>query len=56
LRRDFAIPPQLEPAVIAGFGYPAKKGNRTKKGAKIPLEEMVSLEKYSNKFDTTPLR
>ena len=49
LRRDFGIPQQLEPTVIAGFGYPARKITGRKKARKS-LEELVSLEKYGNKF------
>lgn len=55
LRRDFAIPAQLEPTVIPGFGYPAKKITGRRKARK-PLEEVVSLEKYGNKFDPNSLR
>ena len=54
LRRDYAIPAQLNPTVIAGFGYPAKKITGHKKARK-PLEEVVSLEKYGNKFDLKSL-
>ena len=54
-RPDFAIPPQLEPTVVAGFGYPAKKITGRRKERKS-LEEIVSLEKYGNKFDPNSLR
>lgn len=55
LRRDFAIPPKLEPTVIAGFGYPVKKITGRKKARKS-LEEVVSLEKYGYKFDVKSLK
>ena len=55
LRRDFAIPVQLEPTLVAGFGYPVKKITGRKKARKS-LEEIVSLEKYGNKFDPNSLR
>ncbi|HUI22879.1 MAG TPA: nitroreductase family protein [Nitrososphaerales archaeon] len=48
LRRDFAIPPELKPTAVLGFGYPAKqiKGKKKRK----PLEELVSLEKYGSPY------
>jgi nitroreductase len=54
LRRDFVIPAQLEPTLIAGFGYPAKKITGHKKARK-PLEELISVEKYGNKFNQNSL-
>lgn len=53
-RRDFGIPPQLQPTVVAGFGYPAKKVSGRKK-ARNSLEDMVSLGKYGKKFDSKSL-
>ena len=50
LKKDFDIPNNLEPTVIIGFGYPAKKITGKRKNRK-PLEEIVYLEKYGNKFD-----
>ena len=48
LRRDFGIPPELKPAVVLGFGYPARKirGRKSRK----PLEELVSVEFYGKRF------
>jgi len=48
LRRDFGIPQELKPAAVLGFGYPVKKikGKKNRK----PLEELVSLEKYGNRY------
>ena len=48
LRRDFGIPPDLKPAAVLGFGYPARK-IRGKKSRK-PIEELVSAEFYGRKF------
>jgi len=48
LRRDFGIPQELKPAAVLGFGYPVRriKGKKSRK----PLEELVSAERYGNKF------
>jgi nitroreductase len=48
LRRDFAIPQELKPAAVLGFGYPTRKikGKKSRK----PLEELVSAESYGNSF------
>ena len=53
-RQDFAIPAQLSPTVVVGFGYPAKKitGKRKKRA---PLEDLAFLEKYGNKLDRSKL-
>ena len=45
LRNDFAIPKDLNPTVIVGFGYPAKKIVGKKK-KRLPLNELVYYEKY----------
>ena len=50
MRKDYAIPPDLEPSIVVGFGYPAKKITGKKKNRK-PLEEIAFLEKFGNKFD-----
>ena len=44
LRRDFAIPESLLPAIVVGFGYPRRKllGRKSRK----PLSEMAFLERY----------
>lgn len=50
IRRDFNIPSELNPSIIVGFGYPAKKitGKKNRK----PLNEIVFLGKYGNRFDS----
>jgi nitroreductase len=52
-RRDFNIPNNLSPTIVVGFGYPAKKllGKKNRK----PLSELVSLERYGNKFSSDKL-
>jgi nitroreductase len=44
LKRDFGIPEALNPAIVVGFGYPAKKliGKKSRK----PLSEIAFLEKF----------
>lgn len=49
LRRDFQIPKEMNPSVIVGFGYPARKVSGKKKNRK-PLTEIAFLEKYGNNF------
>ncbi|MEO9295639.1 MAG: nitroreductase family protein [Nitrososphaera sp.] len=46
LRRDFAIPNELNIALIAGFGYPAKK--LVSKKSRAPLNELVYYGRYGN--------
>jgi nitroreductase len=45
LREDFAIPADLNPAVIAGFGYPARKLTGKRKN-RLPRDNLVFYEKY----------
>lgn len=49
MRKDFAIPTQLSPTAVVGFGYPMKmilgKKNR------MPISELAFVEKYGKKFD-----
>jgi nitroreductase len=49
IRRDFNVPKEMNPSIIVGFGYPAKKiiGRKTRK----PLSDIVFLGKYGNRFD-----
>jgi nitroreductase len=47
-RSDFAIPQDLNPSMITGFGYPARK--LTGKKSRVPLGEIAFLEKYGNKL------
>lgn len=46
LRKDFNIPREINPTVVAGFGYPARKlvGKKNRK----PLEDVAFLDKYGN--------
>jgi len=50
LRSDFSIPPELNIALIAGFGYPVGE-LRLKKKNRIPIEELVHYGKYGNPAD-----
>jgi nitroreductase len=45
LRSDFAIPKELSPSVIIGFGYPAT-GLTGKRKNRLPIHELVYYEKY----------
>lgn len=49
MRKDFAIPNQLTPTAVVGFGYPSKKilGRKDRK----PLSELAYLNRYGNRFD-----
>jgi nitroreductase len=47
LREDFAIPKELSPSVIIGFGYPAKELTGKRKN-RLPIDELVYNEKYGN--------
>jgi nitroreductase len=45
LQSDFAIPKELSPTIIIGFGYPARKITGKRKN-RLPLHELVYYEKY----------
>lgn len=45
LRNDFGIPKELNPTIIVGFGYPARKLTGKKKD-RVPLGELVYYGKY----------
>jgi nitroreductase len=47
LKSDFEIPNDLNPTVIAGFGYPARKIMGKRKN-RLSLHELVYHEKYGN--------
>jgi len=49
LRRDFAIPQNLAPAITVGFGYPVRKIQGKKN--RHPLNEIAYLEKYGNPLE-----
>jgi nitroreductase len=53
MRKDFAIPEELKPTVVIGFGYPVKKilGKKHRK----PLSELAFVDKYGNKFEAKKL-
>jgi nitroreductase len=45
LRSDFGIPNELNPTIIVGFGYPARKLTGRKKD-RVPIGELVYYGKY----------
>ncbi|OLC61285.1 nitroreductase [archaeon 13_1_40CM_4_53_4] len=53
MRRDFAIPNELKPTVVVGFGYPTMKilGKKNRR----PLSELAFVDKYGNKFEPKKL-
>jgi nitroreductase len=44
LRRDFAIPPELKPSVVVGFGYPSRRiiGRKSRES----LDKLAFLDSY----------
>lgn len=46
MRGDFNIPTDLEPTIVGGFGYPARKVSGKKN--RLPLSELAYHEKYGN--------
>lgn len=54
LRKDFAIPSNLGPTIVVGFGYPTKKIIGRK--SRMPLAELAFLDRYGNSFDPKKLR
>lgn len=52
LRRDFGIPEELNPVIVVGFGYPAKKlfGRKNRK----PLSEIAFLERFGSPVTGLP--
>ena len=53
LRKDFAIPSNLGPTIVLGFGYPTKKIIGRK--SRLPLAELAYLDRYGNSFDPKKL-
>jgi len=51
LRKDYAIPDSLKPAVVLGFGYPKRKilGKKNRR----PMEELVFSERYGERLKTS---
>ena len=50
LRRDFAIPENLHPTIIVGFGYPIRTLSGKNKNRK-PLSEIAFLDRYGNNYN-----
>ncbi|HZW57080.1 MAG TPA: nitroreductase family protein [Nitrososphaerales archaeon] len=50
VRKDFGIPPELEPAAFLGFGYPARKITGKEKKNRSPLQEIALIERYGNRL------
>ncbi len=55
LRKDFAIPSNLEPTLVVGFGYPARKITGKKKNRK-PMKEIAYVDKYGSSLDPNKLQ
>jgi nitroreductase len=53
MRKDFAIPAELKPTAVVGFGYPIKKILGRKK--RMPLSELAFVDKYGEKFEPKKL-
>jgi len=51
LQRDFAIPKDMNPSVIIGFGYPTTKISGKRKNRK-PLRELAFNDRYGNALDS----
>jgi nitroreductase len=45
VRKEFGVPAELNPTIVVGFGYPAKRITGKRKIRK-PLEQVAFLEKY----------
>ena len=54
LRKEFDLPNDMNPSIVVGFGYPARRILGKRKNRK-PLAEIVFLEKYGNRFDVKKL-
>jgi nitroreductase len=53
MRKDFAIPSNLRPSIVLGFGYPT--GKIVGKKNRMPLSELAFVDKYGNKLDPKKL-
>jgi nitroreductase len=53
MRKDFAIPTELKPTAVVGFGYPAKKILGKKK--RMHLSELAFVDRYGEKFEPKKL-
>jgi nitroreductase len=47
LRNDFNIPGDMNPTIVVGFGFPARKISGKRKN-RMPLDEFAYYEKYGN--------
>jgi nitroreductase len=54
LRKDFGIPKNLNPSVVVGFGYPARKIVGKTKDRK-PLSTLAFLNNYENRLEPEKL-
>lgn len=55
LQRDFALPKNLNPSVVVGFGYPARKVTGKRKNRK-PLSDLAFLNTYGNSLELGKLQ
>lgn len=53
MRKDFAIPPNLKPSIVLGFGYPTDK--IVGKKDRMPMSELAFVDRYGNKLDPKKL-
>ncbi len=53
MRKDFAIPSNLRPTIVVGFGYPA--GKIVGKKDRMPLSELAFVDKYGNNLEPKKL-
>jgi nitroreductase len=55
LRKEFGVPKELNPTVIVGFGYPARKVTGKRKNRK-PLGDLAFLNSYDNRLEPGKLQ
>jgi nitroreductase len=55
LRKDFEIPKNLNPSIVVGFGYPARRLTGKRK-SRNPLADIAFLEKYGNRLEPGQLK
>jgi len=55
LRKDFEIPKNLNPSIVVGFGYPARRLTGKRK-SRNPLVDIAFLEKYGNRLEPDQLK
>jgi|SRR5579872_4455681 len=54
MRRDFAVPSNLEISIVVGFGYPAHKVTGERKN-RMAIDEIAYLEKFGNKLEQSKI-